>query len=208
MVHEAIFRDSRDRQARQVRLERLRCPWRVAPRPTSSSSAVPALGSSAMASRRTARRRRPSSAQASCLVIRDGLRAPPGLGEPWLVMEVGEVPPGLPMNHHRRGSPAKPRRGWIEPAIREASPCPWPGCPDAIAVIAGAPRGGAGGPWPPAWYVEEGWCDPQLLPAGRLTITPVFPEGLCMTWYVSGAKQVQWYRRVTALPYRFYYSRI
>ena len=44
-----------------------------------------------MASRRTARRRRPSSAQASCLVIRDGLRAPPGLGEPWLVMEVGEV---------------------------------------------------------------------------------------------------------------------
>ena len=161
-----------------------------------------------MASRRTARRRRPSSAQASCLVIRDGLRAPPGLGEPWLVMEVGEVPPGLPMMAHRRGIPAKPRRGWIEPAIREASPCPWPGCPDAIAVIAGAPRGGAGGPWPPAWYVEEGWCDPQLLPAGRLTITPVFPEGLCMTWYVSGAKQVQWYRRVTALPYRFYYSRI
>eukprot|EP00959_Pyramimonas_sp_CCMP1952_P392154 8217279-Pyramimonas_sp.AAC.1 len=77
---------------------------------------------------------------------------------------------------HSRGRPARPKRGWIGLALREAPPCPWPGCPDMVAVVRDSPL--AVRRCPPAWHVGDGWAPGQ---PGRLTIAPTLPDALRMT---------------------------
>ena len=83
-----------------------------------------------------------------CLVLSvGGHRAPPGLGEPWRLLEIADV--GL-----KRTPRAKvPSRHWVEKAMARASPAPWPGCPDAMTVVLehGRPRAG----WATCtWHVD------------------------------------------------------
>ncbi|CAK0871859.1 unnamed protein product, partial [Prorocentrum cordatum] len=125
-------------------------------------------------------------AQASCLVIQlGGGDAPPGLGEPWRVMEVGDR-----QYRNRQGvKTTKPFRSWIEPMLQQASPRQWAACPDVIAVVPAGPL--EGGPWPPSWQIDAGWEPGQ--PA--LTLTPDYPMYISMVWCEDGHQRTQRYRR-------------
>eukprot|EP00959_Pyramimonas_sp_CCMP1952_P344127 7207705-Pyramimonas_sp.AAC.1 len=63
---------------------------------------------------------------------------PPGLGAPRRLQDIGAIGHGLP----RRGPTGRrvENRGWLDAATAQASPAPWPGCPDAIAVVGGSAR--------------------------------------------------------------------
>ena len=121
--------------------------------------------------------------------------APPGLGAPWCVQEVGDVPPGLP----KMGCKT-PRREWVEEALCAASPSPWPGCPDVIIIPM---RPGGRFPAGSEWTVDAGWLPRQP----RLTLFLLDLHTMCMKWGEEHDMQVQTYTRAWALPFRCYFAR-
>ena len=133
-----------------------------------------------------------------CLVLTstEG-RPPPGLGEPWVAQEIGEVGAGLPLTCNKR-----PRRAWVDQAMARAPPPPWPGCPDAIAILEGVAMGA---PWPAGhtWRIDPDRASQR--PALKLQV--LFPAGIMMTWRNGLQFEHQWFARVTALPYRCYFVR-
>eukprot|EP00959_Pyramimonas_sp_CCMP1952_P281750 5889150-Pyramimonas_sp.AAC.1 len=54
---------------------------------------------------------------------------------------------------------SRPKRGWIDPLLEQASPRPWEACPDMIAVLHCPPGGGQS--WPRSWAIDAGWAPGQ-----------------------------------------------
>ena len=133
-----------------------------------------------------------------CLVLPLGEeRGPPGLGAPWRVAEVGDVPPGLPKKGCKR-----PQRQWVEEALWAASPSPWQGCPDVIVIPCGASEQGAF-PAGMAWTVDAGWLPQQP----EFTLRLLGLHTIIMKWQGPHGIKVQTYTRVRALPFRCYFAR-